>query len=644
VLTDATRNHIRELMARYPQPRSALGPALEAAQQEVGYLPSEVLKEVAELFELDPAEVYAFVGFYHMLRQKPTGTYHIEVCTNVPCALRGADRCAQRLKEKLDLEWGETSQDGLFTLGHMECLGSCATAPMVAVTKRQANWSRYYEQLDSPERIDAMLEELRRLADVPAEQMPLPERLVPTGAEEGQPERARGPYHHDHHPETNFILARIDQADSHLLEGYEADGGYETAHKALAAGGQTPDQVKETVRSAGLRGRGGAGFPAGVKWNFLPEGVYPRYLLVNADESEPGTFKDRLIIEYDPHQLIEGIILAAYACQANHAFIYIRGEYFFGTRRLEDAIAEAQAKGYVGSGIFGSEFDLEITVHRGAGAYICGEETALLTSLEGFRGHPRLKPPFPAVEGLYAKPTIVNNVETIAQVVHIVKHGADWYRQWGTERSPGFALFCLSGSVKKPGVYEIPYGTPLSTLIYDYAGGTVDDRPIKCIIPGGLSMPSLPQDLVETPLDFESVQAASSLLGSGGVIVISEGENIVEMARRTVGFYREESCGKCTPCREGVPWIEKVLLRMEQGEGQKSDLDLILRVTHPIERQSFCPFGPAAVWGVRSMIELFRADFERYIEETNPQEKAPELPVRPIYRPDVGEVAPVVRA
>ncbi len=641
MLTDATRNKIRELMARYPQARSALGPALEAVQQQLGYVPDEAMAEVARLFDIDAAEVRAFVGFYHMLHQEPTGTYHVEVCTNVPCMLRGAGPCAEQLKQKLGIDYHETTADGLFTLGEMECLGACGTAPMVSVTKRQADWMRYYEQLETPERIDAMLEELRRLADVPAEQLPVPERVVPGDTTANGLTANSGPYHHSHHPETNSLLARINLPDSHALAVYEANGGYEVAKAALA--GKSPAEVLETVKAAGLRGRGGAGFPTGMKWSFLPPNVYPRYLVVNADESEPGTFKDRLIIEYDPHLLLEGIILACYATEASHAFIYIRGEYFFGAQRLEQAVAEARAKGYVGKGIFGSKMDLEITVHRGAGAYICGEETALLTSLEGYRGHPRLKPPFPAVEGLYRKPTIVNNVETIAQVVPIVKNGAAWYRQWGTERSPGFALYALSGQVKKPGVYELPYNTTLRELIYDYAGGTIDDRPIKSIIPGGLSMPHLGADKLDVPMDFESIVAAGSSLGSCGIMVVCEGVNIVELARRTMSFYREESCGKCTPCREGGGWIEKILERIERGEGQLSDLDTIERLTWPIERQSFCPFGPASVWGVRSLLKLFRSDFEAYIQQTNPNGKAPELPVRPIYRPDTGEAAPKVR-
>ncbi|NOX62476.1 MAG: NADH-quinone oxidoreductase subunit NuoF [Chloroflexi bacterium] len=615
MLSDTARSEIQALMGRYPQPRSAILPALYVAQREIGWLPTEAMDEIATLFGMEPMEVYAIAGFYNMLYKEPKGRYHIEICTNVPCKLRGADKMAEHLQKRLGVGFGETTEDGQFTLDHMECLGSCATGPMFFVRRSGSDWGRYYEDL-TPERIDAILEDLLSGEDWPMERSPA------------------GPYHHDHHPETNFLLARIDKPDSHTIESYLADGGYQTAPKVLA---MSPQEVIDEVKKAGVRGRGGAGFPAGVKWGFIPKDLYPRYLVVNADESEPGTFKDRLIIEYDPHELLEGIICTAWAIQAHYAFIYIRGEYMFGAQRLNQAIAEAKARGFLGKHIFGTDFDLEVIVHRGAGAYICGEETALLSSLEGYRGHPRLKPPFPAVAGLYAKPTIVNNVETISHVRHVLEHGADWYRQWGTERSPGFQLICLSGQVKKPGVYEIPYGTTFRELIYDMAGGTVDDRPIKSIIPGGLSMPHILPDKLDIGIDFESLQQAGSLLGSGGVIVICEGENIVPITRRTLGFYREESCGKCSPCREGVGWMEKILKRVEAGQGTLSDLDTMERVTKYIEQQSFCPFGPAAVWGLQSTLRHFRSEFEAYILETNPDQEKPSLPARPIYRPYVGE-------
>ena len=440
MLTDATRNKIRELMARYPQPRSALGPALEAVQQQLGYVPDEAMAEVARLFDIDAAEVHAFVGFYNMLHQEPTGTYHVEVCTNVPCMLRGAGQCAEQLKQKLGVDYHQTTPDGLFTLDEMECLGSCGNAPMVAVTKKQADWSRYYEELNRPRRIDAMLDELRRLASVPAAQLPVPERRVPGEPGAASGERATGPYRHSHHPDTNNLLARIDNPDSHTLESYVANGGYEVAKATLA--GKTSAEVVETVKAAGLRGRGGAGFPTGMKWSFLPDGRLPAL---------PGGQRRR---ERAGH--LQGPpahrVRPAPADRGHHPGLLRDGgqpRLHLHPRRVFLRCAAAgrghrrgSRQGLHRQGRFRQQDDLEIIVHRGAGAYICGEETALLTSLEGYRGHPRLKPPFPAVEGLYRKPTVVNNVETIAQVVPIVKNGAAWYRQWGTERSPGFALVC----------------------------------------------------------------------------------------------------------------------------------------------------------------------------------------------------------
>jgi NADH-quinone oxidoreductase subunit F len=431
------------------------------------------------------------------------------------------------------------------------------------------------------------------------------------------------------------LIARMRKPESHKIATYIADGGYETARRVLTT--MKPEEVVEQVKASGIRGRGGAGFPTGMKWGFLAPAM-PRYLVVNADESEPGTFKDRMIMEYDPHQLIEGIILSAYAIKAEVAFIYIRGEYYFGYTRLVEAVKEAQKQGFLGEKIFGTDANLRIVVHRGAGAYECGEETALLTSLEGYRGHPRMKPPFPAVEGLYAKPTIVNNVESIANVTHVMQRGVEWYRTFGTEKSPGMRIFCLSGNVKYPGLYELPHATSLRDLIYKYGGGPQDESAaIKAIVPGGLSMKLLTPDQMDTPLDYEAVQAAGSLLGSAGVIVIDERTPMVQVARRTLSFYREESCGKCTPCREGTGWLEEILIRMENGGGRIKDIDLLDHITKFIAGKSFCPFGEAAVWGLQSNIAKFRPDFVNYIEQTNPEFELPVLPIRPIYRPDSGQ-------
>ncbi len=431
-----------------------------------------------------------------------------------------------------------------------------------------------------------------------------------------------------------ILLARVDTEGSHKIDTYIADGGYETAKRVLTE--MQPQEVVDQVKASGLRGRGGAGFPTGVKWGFLAP-TFPRYLVVNADESEPGTFKDRMIMEYDPHQLLEGIILSSFAIQAEKAFIYIRGEYYFAFTRLVEAVKEAKAKGFLGDNIFGTDKKLDVVIHRGAGAYECGEETALLTSLEGHRGHPRMKPPFPAVEGLYSLPTIVNNVESIANVTHIMRHGVEWYRSFGTEKSPGMRIFCLSGNVKYPGLYELPHGVPLRDIIFEYGGGLQkNDATVKAVVPGGISMKLLTADQIDTHMDFESVAEAGSSLGSAGVIVIDESWSMVEIARRTLSFYREESCGKCTPCREGTTWLENILLRIEHGGGREKDIALMDYIAKFVTGKSFCPFGDAAVWGLQSNLQKFTGEFIGYIEATNPSDMGPVLPIRPIYRPDEG--------
>jgi NADH-quinone oxidoreductase F subunit len=617
VLSDKAKAEIRALQARYPVARSALGPALYVAQREAGWLPPDVLAEVAALFGLDVTEVGEFASFYHMYNtHREPGQYNIEICDNVPCMLGGAARLGDLLQERLGIEFGQTTPDGRFSLGHVECLGACATAPMFMCTEKATGKIRYFEELSTPEKLDEAL------------------ALIASGQGFDTCERwPLGPFRHGGKPETNFLLARADKPDSHRIATYIADGGYETA-KAVTTGGKTPQQVIDEVKAAVVRGRGGAGFPAGQKWGFLPAGKYPRYLVVNADESEPGTFKDRMIMEYDPHQLIEGIILTCYAIEAERAFIYVRGEYYFAAQRLEAAVAEAEARGFLGDNIFGSGKKLKVVVHRGAGAYECGEETALLTSLEGYRGHPRLKPPFPAVEGLYSKPTIVNNVETIANVPHILRRGADWYKQWGTPQSTGFRIFCLSGQVQRPGLYELPHGTTLRELIYEYGGGPTEDAgELKAVIPGGLSVQFITPDQLDAPLDYENLAKLGSALGSAGVIVIGANQSMVEVARRTVAFYREESCGKCTPCREGTPWLEAILERIERGEGRVEDIALMNYIADMIGGKSFCPFGYAAVWGLQSNLLKFRGEFDAAIAAAHGQTS---IPIRPIYRPDAG--------
>jgi NADH-quinone oxidoreductase subunit F len=630
-LSESLREELQQWMGLYPagKQRSAVLPCLYAIQRHFGYCPVEAQNELGEMLGMTPAEVGAVVGYYHMIHEEPKGEYYMQVCTNVPCMLRGANECMHHLEERLGVTHGGTTEDGQFTLEHMECLGSCGTAPMLSVTEKKSGQIRYFEELGSAEDVDKLLDLLKS-----GNGFTTLERWTPEGDPDNEGKTA-GPYRLGG-MDPLYLMARVKQENSHRIDTYEADGGYETARRVLSE--MTPAAVIEEIKASGIRGRGGAGFPTGVKWGFLPAGVQPRYLVVNADESEPGTFKDRIIMEYDPHQLIEGIILSAHAIEAERAFIYIRGEYYFAYTRLVEAVREAEEKGYLGENIFGVEGKkLKLVVHRGAGAYECGEETALLTSLEGNRGHPRLKPPFPAVEGLYAKPTIVNNVESICNVPHVMRHGADWYRQFGTEKSPGMRIFCLSGNVKYPGLYELPHATSLRDLIFEYGGGPQEESaPVKAICPGGLSMKLLTTDQMDTLLDYESVQEAGSLLGSAGIIVMDDRISMVSVARRTLAFYREESCGKCTPCREGTGWLEDILERIEAGGGRQKDLALMEQITRFISGKSFCPFGDAAVWGLQSGLAKFRGEFIELIEETNPAEIGPEIPIRPIYRPDEG--------
>jgi NADH-quinone oxidoreductase subunit F len=412
-----------------------------------------------------------------------------------------------------------------------------------------------------------------------------------------------------------ILLRNIDDPGSHTLAVYTSRNGYRPWEEIVK--NLKPEQVIEQVKASGLRGRGGAGFPTGMKWSFVPkDSPKPKYLVCNADESEPGTFKDRLLIERDPHAIIEGTLIAAYAIQSHTAFIYIRGELAYGAKVLEQAVVEATQAGYIGKNIMGSGYDLDLIVHRGAGAYICGEETALLSSLEGGRGWPKVKPPFPATHGLFGCPTVVNNVETLAALPWIIEHGAAAYAAMGTDKSKGTKLFSESGHINKPGVYELEMGYPFMKFLEEDCGGVPHGRKLKGVIPGGGSMPVLrPDELEKLNLDYESVQAAGSFLGSGGVIVMDETTCMVRAAWNLARFFAHESCGQCSPCREGCHWMEKIFHRIEQGEGRKGDLELILNVSGNIMGNTICPFGDAAAMPAAAFIKKYRAEFEEHITQ-----------------------------
>jgi NADH-quinone oxidoreductase subunit F len=395
------------------------------------------------------------------------------------------------------------------------------------------------------------------------------------------------------------------------IEGYRAKGGYEALRNAL---GMESGAIIEQVKASGLRGRGGAGFPTGTKWSFVPRDTgKPTYVVVNFDESEPGTCNNRELVERDPHRLLEGTAIAALAIGCSTAFIYVRGEYLWQSEILETAIREAHDAGFLGRGIADSDVDLDVILHRGAGAYICGEETALLSSLEGYRGQPRLRPPFPAIEGLFSSPTVINNVETLMSVPDIVLRGPEWYRELGTEKSPGTKLFTISGKVERPGNYELPLGTPLRVLLDDVAGGVLGGRALKAWTPGGSSTPMLTAEHADTPLDYESVQAAGSLLGTGAVMVLDDTDCVVDAAQRMTRFYAHESCGKCTPCREGTWWAERVLDRIARGYGREGDIPLMDEMGGNIMFRAFCALADGAAAVIDSSLKHFREEFEEHV-------------------------------
>jgi NADH-quinone oxidoreductase subunit F len=427
-----------------------------------------------------------------------------------------------------------------------------------------------------------------------------------------------------------LLLDKVNIPGIRTFDVYRREGGYKSVEKAIKE--MTPDQVTDEVKKSGLRGRGGAGFPAGMKWSFIakPEGV-PRHLVCNADESEPGTFKDRYLMELLPHLLIEGLIVSSYALGSHVTYIYIRGEYAWIIDILETAISEAKNNGFLGKNILGSGFDLEIYVHRGAGAYICGEETALLESLEGKRGNPRIKPPFPAVKGAWDRPTVVNNVETLAAVVPIINFGGEEYAKIGIGKSTGTKLISACGNINKPGVYEIDMTISVEDFIYsdEYCGGIARGRKLKACIPGGSSVPILPANLLlrtvkgeKRLMNYESLSdggfAKGSMLGSGGFIVLDEDQCVVKNTLTLARFYRHESCGQCSPCREGTGWMEKILINIENGKGKSSDIDLLWEIQRKIEGNTICPLGDAAAWPVAAAIRHFRDEFEWHV--SNPEE------------------------
>ena len=573
MITEQILQRIDKLAARYPKRDSALLPALDIVQRENNnHLTEEDENQVAARLKVSKSKARGVATYYTMLNKTPVGKYHLQVDTCVPGMLMGADEILEHLEKTLGIEVGETTADGLFTLSHVEDLGSCGTCPMIQVN------DTYYESLTIA-KVDALIAALKK------GEMPKPEPVYNVGGER------------------TVLMKRRLTPNATALATYQADGGYAALAKALA---MKPADVVDEVKRAILRGRGGAGFPAGTKWGFLPkDDPRPVYLIANADEGEPGTFKDRQIMEYDPHLLIEGMAIAAHAIGAKRAFIYIRGEFKWIAEILAKAIDEAKAAGLLPH--------VDIVVHRGGGSYVCGDETALMQSLEGGRGMPRLKPPFPANKGLYGCPTIVNNVETLSSLPFVIGQGAEAFRAMGSSGGYGPKIFGVSGHVNKPGVYEYPLGTPLATIL-EAAGGVKGK--LKGVIVGGMSVAILkPEEAKDLKMDYDSCAAAGTGLGSGGIMVVNDTVSIPELALRTIKFYAHESCGQCTPCRDGSVAIKCLIEKLLAGEGQSADIDRILALTNSIAGLTICPVGEAFSVPIRAMVSKFRDEFEALVRK-----------------------------
>jgi NADH-quinone oxidoreductase subunit F len=603
------RSEIEGYIALYPDSHSAALPALTAAQRIHGWCSPEAIEQVACVMRVTPAYLDALATFYDMLYSEPAGAHSVYVCTNISCSLCGADELFAAISDA-------AGGDPQFNVRAFECLGGCDIAPMASV-------DGVYVGPLTLEDVPLLLDDIRAGRAVLPEKQ-LAKRPVadpnangrPAQAPSDAPGLARAGEPRAGEPEGGetggeLLFRDIDEPGLATLAVYERRGGYESLRKALK---MTPGEVLKELEASEIRGRGGAGFQMGKKVSFLPKGSMDKYLVCNADESEPGTFKDRELMQKTPHMLIEGIVIAAHAAGTSRAFIYIRGEYAHQADILDAALAEAREAGYLGGDILGSGHSLSLVLHRGAGAYICGEETGLLDSLEGKRGNPRLKPPFPAIQGLYDGPTLINNVETLSTVPAIIRLGGAGYAKLGTETSAGTKVVSVSGHVRRPGNYEIELGIPARELVCGLAGGPPEGRTIKCWFPGGSSSPLLTAAELDLPYDFDSMAKAGSMLGSGAIIVVDDSTPILDVALKVAKFYRHESCGKCTPCREGTNWTVKMLERIDSGEATPMDLDIMASVQDHIIGNCLCVLGDAMAMPIGSIIVKFRDELEAHME------------------------------
>jgi NADH-quinone oxidoreductase subunit F len=618
-LSSQTQQSVSRVLGRYPNAQAALIPVLHLVQDQFGHLSDQALEHVARLLDLPAAHVFGVVTFYAMFRRTPLARHRLRICTSLGCVARAGYDALERAHQQLGIRAGQTTADGLFSLDEDDDMIGCAHGASLMTDGQR------YRDLD-PGQLDALLAELRQATSSEKAQPP-----------ELPPIDARGAFRPTQGE--RIVTHNLDVPAIRNLSVYQEHGGWQAFKKAL---GMPRQAIVDEVKASNLRGRGGAGFATGVKWGFLPKGAKQVYLVCNADESEPGTFKDRVLMSGDPHLLVEGIATSAYALGCTHAYLYIRGELVSEAKILQTAIDEVYAAGLLGREHTSAAgpYQLDITLHRGAGAYICGEETSLLNSLEGKRGWPRMKPPFPAVRGLFGQPTIVNNVETLMNIPAIVSRGGAWFAKLGMGKSGGTRVLSVSGHVNRPGVYELPMGITFRDLIEDVCGGMIGGRRVRGIVPGGSSMPVLDAGEIDVPIEFDAlmtdprikdVEASSgvafdmgggkrlkTMAGSGGVVIFDETTDVVSFCATIMRFYAHESCGQCTPCREGTAWLARVCSRLADGDGRPGDVDLLGSIAVGIAGNTICPLGEAAAWPMLGFLTKFRADFEAKLASGKP--------------------------
>jgi len=579
---------INEVTNYYKNKPENLIQILREIHQDQNYITPKQLEEVAQKLNIPLSRVYGATTFYTLLSPKPKGKYVLRICSSTPCHMAGSKNLLNYLKDKLKIQERETSTDGLFTLELTSCLGVCAVAPAIMVN------DKIYGNLDI-KKLDQIIDKCKRGEIEIKESTSLGADILGNKKDK-------------------VVLENCGIINPELIEDYKLKGGYTALSKAIKE--MPPQEVINEVRNSKLVGRGGAAFPTGLKWEFSSRATKkPKYIICNADEGEPGTFKDRLVLENDPHKIIEAMVIAGYAVGAEYGYIYIRGEYSFSKKRIKQAIDKAREQKYLGENILGTKFSFDIEIREGAGAYICGDETALMESIEGKRGEPRSKPPYPPTSGLWNKPTVINNVETLSNIPSIILKGADWFNKIGLSESSGTKVLTLLGDVKKQGAVEVPLGTNLKDIIYNIGGGIIEGKELKMVQLGGPSGSCLTPDMIDIALDYKVLSQAGLTLGSGVVLVLCEDRCIVDIVRNIARFFQHESCGKCTPCREGTNIIYRLLTKIALGKGEDTDLETLKSLGETMKDTSFCGLGQSAPNSLLNTLKLFPEEYNQHIQK-----------------------------